>query len=82
MDRLMTVKEFIELRYTPGSAPHIKTIQDRVRRGDIPGIKDGGTWMVNISKLERQERPAADDVDELVDLICSSQTQSSLMAFK
>ncbi len=82
MDRLMTVKEFIEVRYTPASAPNVKTVHDRLRRGDLPGTKDGAIWMVNISKLERQERPEADDVDELVGLICTSRSKPSLMAVK
>ncbi|PTY38575.1 hypothetical protein BGP77_11550 [Saccharospirillum sp. MSK14-1] len=78
MDQLMSIREFIELRYTPGSAPQIRTVQDRIKRGEIPGVKDGKNWMVNITELSQSNRPATNDVDDIVDLICSGKKKSGL----
>lgn len=77
MDKLMSIKEFVALRYTESSAPHPKTVLNRLRTGKLPGVKDGGVWMVNISELERQEAPELDDVDAMVNLICSGKQRKN-----
>lgn len=76
----MSIKEFIKCRYTAGSAPKVRTVQDRIKRGEIPGFKDGKNWMVNITRLEQGEPAPVDDVDEIVSLLCAGKKETRLKA--
>lgn len=40
-----SLSEYLD-SFTPASRPHRATIIRRIQRGDLPGIKEGGTWYI------------------------------------
>lgn len=41
-----TIQQYIYDEYAEGSKPHPTTVVRRIQRGQIAGIKEGGTWYV------------------------------------
>ena len=48
--KLMSVKEYRSFRYTENSRPSERQIIRLIREGDIPGIKQGKFYYVDIDK--------------------------------
>lgn len=49
----MGIKEYRNFRYTPDSRPSERQIIKLIREGDIPGIKQGKFYYVDINKEEK-----------------------------
>lgn len=41
-----SIDEFLEIEYTPLSRPCRATVVNRIKRGQLQGIKEGGRWYV------------------------------------
>lgn len=41
-----TIQQYIDDEYAEGSKPHPTTVVRRIQRGQLNGIKEGGTWYV------------------------------------
>jgi len=50
--KLMGVKEYRNTRYTADSRPSEKQIIKLIREGDLPGIKQGKLYYIDIEKEE------------------------------
>jgi len=48
--KLMNVSEYLETRYTPNSRPSPKRIVKLIREGNIPGIRQGKLYYVDIEQ--------------------------------
>lgn len=60
IEQKQTLTEYL-LSFTPGSRPHRATVIRRIMRGDLPGIKEGGTWYII-----RQISTGDDRADEIL----------------
>ncbi len=64
--KLASLKEYAESYYTPGSRPSMERLRRLASRGDIPAVRQGSRWFIDIDKVEH------DDVDALVEkILCS-----------
>jgi hypothetical protein len=65
--KLMSIDEYLSIRYTEGSRPCRATIIRRIQQGMLPGKKQGHRYYVN---LTAEERSTGDpDVDLLVNKV-------------
>ena len=64
--KLVSLKEYAENYYTASSRPSIQRLRRLASRGDIPAVRQGNRWFVDIDKIEH------DDVDALVEKILRS----------
>ncbi|HNP65493.1 MAG TPA: hypothetical protein PKH39_16290 [Woeseiaceae bacterium] len=61
--RLATLGEYREDYYTPKSRPSMDRLRRLASNGDIPAVRQGKRWFVDIDKVEN------DDADELFERI-------------
>ena len=50
--KLASLKEFAEKYYTVASRPSLPRLRRMAERGDIPGVRQGARWFVDIDRLE------------------------------
>lgn len=63
--RLVSLKEFRALIYSPASAPGLETLRARVRAGKIAGgMIDAGHYYVDLDEFDRTNRLAAQLADQ------------------
>jgi len=48
----MNVKEYCDTRYTPNSRPSEKRIVKLIREGELPGLKQGRLYYIDIDAEE------------------------------
>lgn len=54
MNKLMDLSEWREKRFTGDKKPSLRTCQNWAANGDIPAIKIGRLWFVDIDQQARQ----------------------------
>ena len=60
-EKLMTVAEYRDLRFVGENKPHCSTIKRWIQSGDLPGVKIGGMYFVDVAN--------EDFNDEIVDIL-------------
>ncbi len=48
--KLMGIKEYRNIRYTEGSRPSVRQIIKLIREGDLPGLRQGKFYYIDIHK--------------------------------
>ncbi len=53
--KLASLKEFAEDFYTPKSRPTMPRLRRMAERGDIPAVRQGSRWFVDLHQLEEPD---------------------------
>ncbi len=68
----MRISEYVERNYAQGSRPSLMTVKRRIKRGELPGVKEGGRWYVLVNEDGTpQQRSGLQPVNALVDRVMS-----------
>ena len=59
--RLAKLSEYAATVYTPESRPTAVTLRRMAERGDIPAVRQGRNWFVDMDQVQ-----SSDDPDELL----------------
>lgn len=64
--KLATLREYQETHFTPGSQPSMDRLRRLAKAGQIPAVRQGKRWFVDIDRVEH------DDTAALVEkILCS-----------
>ena len=56
--KLASLAEYRETHYTERSRPTIPTLRRMAERGDIPAVRQGSRWFVDLDKLDSTDSTA------------------------
>ena len=53
--KLASLREYAETYYTPKSRPSMPRLRRMAERGDIPAVRQGSRWFVDIHQLDEAD---------------------------
>ena len=56
--KLASLREYSEITYTDRSRPSPARLRRMAERGDIPAVRQGSRWFVDMDKLEETDSTA------------------------